>query len=222
MVPLQYIFFSLCVVFTMSVIGEELIKLPGKLPVLSETDINRLGTNEANIGVKTGHQLADFKLITHLGETISFASLLNNEDLLVVFYRGGWCPYCNVQIRQLTIAFPEFEKRNILPVLISADKPDGAILAKESYQIPFPVLSDANLNAHQAFDVVFQLDNKMVDIYRQYGIILEDWSGKGHHKFAVASVFIVSPKGIIKWAHTSTDYKVRPSISQLLKVIDEL
>ena len=211
----------LCSIIT-PVAAETPLKLPQTLPALSAPDSATLGSNEADIGKKIGETVPSFKIKSQNDRAVAWTNLLQKAPLLVIFYRGGWCPYCNLQIKQLSEAYPEFEKRQVLPILISVDKPEATTLSQKTYDIPFPVLSDSDLNAHNAFDVVLTVDDKTYQLYKQYGIVLEDWSGENHHKIAVASSFIVSKDSKILWAHTSTDYKTRPSIPQLLQVIDKL
>lgn len=172
------------------------IKIPSKLPQLSITDTASLGTLDDNAGLAPGEHVSAFEVKDHTGKPVSFEVLQKNGPLLVIFYRGGWCPYCNRQIYQLTQAWPDFKKRGITPILISADKTDGAALASRTYEIPFPVLSDPNLIAHNIFKVTMKLDDNLIPMYKKYGINLKDWNGKDHHKFAVSSVFIVNTKGV--------------------------
>jgi len=196
------------------------IKMPATLPSLSVTDTIKLGTLDENIGLSPGMQVKSFEINDHTGKAISFETLQKSAPLLVIFYRGGWCPYCNKQIHQLTKAWPELKKRGVTPVLISADKPDAAALALRTYEIPFPVLSDPDLIAHDIFKVTMKVSDDLIPKYKEYGIILEDWSGKSHHKIAVSSAFIIDKKGVVKWSHSSKDYKTRPTVKQLLDVID--
>ncbi len=203
--------------------AETSLELPAELPELNVTAAGVLGSNEEGIGLKVGDRVANFSVQTHDGQPASMEGLLKaNSTLLVIFYRGGWCPYCNRQIRELTEAWPEFEQRKITPVLISVDKTDGASLAQRTYEIPFPVLSDPELKAHRAFDVTFDVDDAMYERYKGYGLDLEQWSGQGHHKIAVAAAFFVNKKGVVTWAHTTKDYKTRPSAQQLLTVAEGL
>jgi len=196
------------------------INMPEKLPQLTTTSAASLGTRDDSIGLAPGALVSAFEVKDHTGKQTTFEALLKNGPLLVIFYRGGWCPYCNRQIHQLAKAWPDFKLRGITPVLISADKPDAAALASRTYEIPFPVLSDPDLIAHDVFKVTMKLDNALIPMYKKYGIVLEDWSGKNHHKFAVSSAFIVNGKGIVEWSHSSKDYKKRPSVKQFLAVID--
>jgi len=196
------------------------IAIPDKLPPLATTSTANLGTRDDNIGLAPGAHVSAFEVKDHTGKTTSFDALRKKGPLLVIFYRGGWCPYCNRQIYQLTKAWPDFKKRGVTPVLISVDKPDAAALASRTYEIPFPVLSDPDLIAHDIFKVTMKLDDALIPKYKEYGITLEDWSGQSHHKFAVSSAFIVNKKGIVEWSHSSKDYKTRPSVKQLLQLLD--
>ncbi len=212
--------------FSFSIIlptNAEELTLPSKefKAPLSTTSEKTLGTNDDGVGLTKGQSFEAFSIKTHTGKRISSTELLNEAPLLVIFYRGGWCPFCNVQIRQLTEAYPEFEKRNVTPVLISVDETDGASLAQKTYDIPFPVLSDSDLLAHNAFNVIMAVDEKTTALYKKMGIDLEKWSQRDHHSIAVSSAFLVDKNGIVLWAHTSKDYKTRPSPAQLLDVIDK-
>jgi len=204
----------------LSQLAQAEVSLP---PMQKETDITPaalLGTNENNLGLQAGRKVPDFTVNNFAGSPISLTELLETGPLLVIFYRGGWCPYCNFQIRQLSQHYAEFETRGVRPVLISVDQPSAAVLVKNAYAIPFPVLSDPELNAHEAFNVVLSLPPETYKRYQDYGIDLEAWSGKAHHKIALAAAFLVDKTGTVKWAHVTTDYKTRPSPEQLLKVID--
>ncbi|MBB5212107.1 peroxiredoxin-like family protein [Microbulbifer hydrolyticus] len=209
---------ALVAIFSLSALAQD-ISLPENLPQLGETKNTDLGKVE--VGLQAGDTPADFSVMNHKGKDVSLAALLkSNAPILVVFYRGGWCPYCNVQIRQLAEAWPEFEKRGVTPVLISVDKPDASAMAKATYEIPFPVLSDPELKAHEAFDVVVEIDDATAEKYKTYGIVLEDWSGKDHHKIAAPGIFLVGADGGVEWAHVSRDYKTRPSVEQLFGMLD--
>ena len=196
--------------------------LPAREIPLEITDSGELGKLDDGVGLPVGTQVPNFSSITHDGASVTLNDLLVNGKLMVVFYRGGWCPYCNTQIRELTEAWPEFKKRGITPVLISVDKTDGAALAQRTYEIPFPVLSDSDLAAHEALNVILELDEKTYQQYKAYGIDVEQWSGKKHHKIAVAAIYMLDKEGVVQWAHASQSYQIRPSPEQLINVVDRL
>ena len=156
------------------------------------------------------------------GEAVQLRALLEGHASLLVFYRGGWCPYCNFQIHELVENAAAFEKRGVGLVAVSVDKVDEASRTTATYTIPFPVLSDPDLVMHRAFKVVHQADAAEAAKLKSFGLAIERASGKSHHAFAVPSVFIIGKDGLIRWAHVDPDYKVRPSAEQLLTVLDSL
>jgi len=196
------------------------LKLPAKARPTKTSSAEQLGSHDNNLGLKAGETVPEFKTNTYEGKSISFSSLLKNAPLLVIFYRGGWCPYCNYQVRQVTQAYEKFQQRQVTPVLISVDKTEGAALVKQSYAIPFPVLSDPQLHAHEAFNTVIKLDKAGYEKYKSHGMDLETWSGQTHHKMTAPAVFLVTKDGKVVWSHVALDFKTRPSVEQLLGVID--
>lgn len=196
------------------------LKLPGAEKKTAVTSADKLGTNENGMGLKAGDKVPAFHSNTYTGDKVSLEDLLDAGPIMVIFYRGGWCPFCNYQVRQVTQAFDQFTQRNVTPVLVSVDQTDGAMLVKDAYDIPFPVLSDSELAAHEAFNAFIEVDNSTYEKYKDYGIDLETWSGLTHHKIAAPAVFLVDKDANVRWSHVALDFKTRPSIEQLLSAID--
>jgi peroxiredoxin len=184
---------------------------------LTETMDDALGTREDGLGLPVGATIPSFEVQDFRGETFS-STAINQANTLVVFYRGGWCPYCNFQIRELSQSHGEFKALGVLLVAISVDRPDAAAVTRKVYEVPFPVLSDPDLKAHDAFNVVLQLDAAGVARLAKYGHDIEQWSGKDHHKMAVPAVFLVRD-GKVAWAHVARDYRTRPSTEQLVTAV---
>jgi peroxiredoxin len=156
------------------------------------------------------------------GHQVALADLVKRGSVLVVFYRGGWCPYCNFEIHELAAAFPEYQRRGVTPVAISVDRIEEAAKTQKTYEIPFPVLSDPDLAAHRAFRVVHEAGAAEVGALKTFGIDIESASGRDHHAFAIPAIFLVDPTGTVRWAHADPDYKVRPHTPQVLAAIDTL
>ncbi|GAB1259495.1 hypothetical protein NBRC116495_02020 [Aurantivibrio plasticivorans] len=216
----------LCISFAFcsQVFAEKTLTLPASAGqvLLSTSEDSTLGTLPNGIGVQLGTTIPSTVVHDHLGVATDITTLSADQVLMVVFYRGGWCPYCNLQIRQMVDNYSRFQDRGVLPVFISVDKPDAAALAQKSYEIPFPVLSDPQLVAHKAFNVVLEQSEETASRYKEYGIDLEAWSGQTHGNIAVSSVFLLDKTATVQWAHASIDYKTRPSVNQLIHVIDQL
>ena len=181
---------------------------------------SKLGRNEAGKGLQKGERVKGATLKTIDGEDYALASAWAERPALVVFYRGGWCPYCNGQVRELAVNYPKLKAAGVQPVLISVDAPDKTAALSRQYEIPFPVLSDPDLLAHRQFNVLLELDQNTLKKYRDYGIDLSAWSGRQHNTIAVASVFVIDQQGRVLASHATADYAERPSIEQLLTLID--
>jgi peroxiredoxin len=184
---------------------------------LKEPTIEALGTREDGLGLVVGATIPSFEIQDFRGETFS-STRINDANTLIVFYRGGWCPFCNFQIRELSQSHDRFKALGVSVVAISVDQPDAAAVTRNAYEVPFPVLSDPDLKAHEAFNVVLQLDAAGVARLAKYGHDIEKWSGKDHHEMAVPAVFLVRD-GKVAWAHVARDYKTRPSTEQLLTAV---
>ena len=181
----------------------------------------KLGTVASGLGLAIGSPVPDVSIPDDQGNPVSLTDLAARRGaLLVVFYRGGWCPYCNTQIRHLATTYAEFSSRNVTPVLISVDKADKTAKTRATFEVAFPLLSDSELVAHEAFNVVQVVDADTREKYKRYGINLAEHSGRDHHTIAVPSIFLFDKAGSLVWAHADPDYTVRPKTDQLIAVID--
>ena len=178
-----------------------------------------LGVNEDGKGLAKGAQITPFSLQDIDGNNYPIERAWSEKSALIIFYRGGWCPYCNMQIKELSDNYPRLEAAGVQPVLISVDEVDNTAKISSTYDIPFPVLSDPGLVAHTEFNVILELDPATLEKYREFGISLADWSGLDHATIAVASAFVIDQTGTVLVSHATRDYSARPSIDQLITLI---
>ncbi len=187
---------------------------------LTETPEARLGTVPAGLGLKVGAKAPDATLPEVSGKTVKLADAYAEGPTYVVFYRGGWCPFCNLQLHELSTAKPEFDKRGVRLVAISVDKPDEEAKTQAKQGVPFAMLSDSSLAAHKAFNVVHVPSPEEAKALANFGVDLDKYSGQTHHDFAVPAIFLVDKTGTVRWQHVDNEYKTRPSTRQLLDVAD--
>jgi peroxiredoxin len=180
-----------------------------------------LGTLPKGVGVAVGGKAPDVTLKDADGKPVRLGELYARGPVLVVFYRGGWCPFCNFQVRSLTRAADDFRALGVQPVLVSVDEVEPTARTRATYTIPFPVLSDPDLVAHRAFRVVHEASPAEYEKLKGYGMDLEQHSGRKHHTIAIPSLFLVDRQGVVRWAHADRDYKVRPTIPQILAVLSK-
>ena len=150
------------------------------------------------------------------GSPVGLSELLDNQPAILIFYRGGWCPYCNTHLMELRDAQPEILKLGYRIFAISPDKPEELQRTSKRHGLPYALLSDSKMGAARAFGVAFQLDDETLKKYKEKMIDLDQFTGEKHHWLPVPSVFIVGKDGLIKFEYVNPDFKTRISAELLL------
>ena len=189
-------------------------------PPLQDTPADRLGSAPSGVGLEVGTPAPDGTLPDLTGQSQRLGALYAAGPVFLVFYRGGWCPFCNLQLHRLAQATPKFTEKGIKLVAISVDMPGEEAKTQVKNGVPFPMLSDSDLTVHKAFHVVHVPADAEAKALAGYGIDLEKYSGQHHHSFAVPAIFLIDRTGKIRWRHIEEDYKVRPSAAQMLEVAE--
>lgn len=160
--------------------------------------------------LEVGQRIPSAEVRTDQNAALSLTSALGNKPTILIFYRGGWCPYCTRHLAALAEAQPELLALGFQIVALSPDSP-ARLRARPSHQkIPYVLLSDSEAHAMRAFGVAFKVEDAVVDKYKQvYGIDLEGDSGQTHHLLPHPAVFVIDATGVIRFAHVNPDYKVR-------------
>jgi peroxiredoxin len=138
------------------------------------------------------------------------------KPAILIFYRGGWCPYCNAHLGALKGIEPALLELGYELVFLSADRPELLYSSLEEPDLAFTILSDARMHAARAFGVAFRVDDATVAKYKGYDIDLEAASGETHHELPVPSVFVVDRRGVIRYVYANADYRVRIDPQALL------
>lgn len=185
---------------------------PEDSPTLAE---NAAATRPLDVGAT----IPELTLKNARGESIKLASLRKDRALVLIFFRGGWCPFCVKHTAELIRVYPEVKNLGAEIVGISPDDVKRTQENVTKSSIPFPVLSDADVAAAKAFGLAFKVDDETLNRYRGFGIDLEKTSGFNHHALPVPAVFIVDKSGKIVFAHSDPDYRKRLKPS---RIIDEL
>lgn len=188
---------------------------------VKETAEDQLGTTPAGMGLKVGAKAPDGSLLDVTGATVKLKALYAKGPTFVVFYRGGWCPFCNSQLHNLTEAKPEFDKRGVQLVAISVDQPGEEAKTQAKLGVPFPMLSDSKLTVHTAYKIVHKTSAEERQALSGYGIDLASYSGEQHGNFATAAIFFIDKGGVVRFVHVGEDYQTRPSVKQMLAIADQ-
>jgi peroxiredoxin len=192
--------------------------LPREKP-FEATPASLLGTAPEGVGLAAGQRAPDAALTDASGGA---ATLLGDASgtRLLVFYKGGWCPTCHFQLRELATQHDALARRGVQVRAVSADLP--AFSAEAQQTAPFPVLSDPTLAAHRAYRVLEPLGGMTTFMLGRMGADVKARTGQEAPQVAVPALFLVDRDGVIRWAHADRDPSTRPTVAQLLEVIDRL
>ncbi len=150
------------------------------------------------------------------GTVRSFNPEAYAHPTVVIFYRGGWCPYCNMQLSDLRLVEPKLRGQGFEIVFLSTDRPEILYSSLKETDIHYTLLSDNHLEAANAFHVAYHLDDATIAVQRKYGVDLEKTTGTALHELPVPSVFIIDTTGTIRFVYSNPDYKIRLSADSLL------
>lgn len=171
---------------------------------------------------KPGEPSPDFALPNAAGATVASGELRKRGPVIVTFYRGGWCPYCNLELRAYQELLPEIEDLGASLVAISPQTPDNSLSTKEKNELRFEVLSDVGGAVARAFGLDFQIDGELRAIYEQFGNDLAKWNGDDSWRLPIPATFVVAVDGKVAWAHVDADYTTRADPREAVAALRKL
>lgn len=165
-----------------------------------------------------GDAIPDVTLRTETDQEVSLRKLISEKPTVLIFYRGGWCPYCTRHLSQLAGIEQDLERAGAQLVAISVDQPSKLRETPQRDKLGYRLLSDSDATAVKAFGLAFQVEDALVRKYKDaYRIDLEAASGRTHHLLPHPAVFVADTHGQIRFAHVNPDYKVRLEPSKILE-----
>ncbi len=172
--------------------------------------------------LKAGDPMPEFQLNNHLGQLISSSELLGHGPLIINFYRGSWCPYCNLELHALHEKEEEIKKLGAQLIAISPDLPDGTLSSVEKHNLSFQVLSDIDNIVAKKFGLVFSLPEELKEIYLGFGINLEKSNGNNKWQLPIPATYIVTSDGVINYAFVNPDYTKRLEPEELMEKLRKI
>jgi peroxiredoxin len=193
-------------------------------PKFIKNIMNEAATNLALLEIekkalKLGDSAPAFVLVNAFGERINSIELLKKGPLVINFYRGAWCPFCNLELAAYQDVLPEIEALGGKLVAISPELPDKAMTLSEKHKLKFQILSDTNNLIAREFGIVFTVDKKLRRLYRLMNINLSTSQGNKNYELPVPATYIIDKNGIIILSHVDTDYTIRLDPSEVIKCL---
>ncbi len=166
--------------------------------------------------LKVGQRAPSFTLTDQDGVTVSSAELLKQGPLVLSFYRGVWCPYCNMDLQALQAELPQIEALGASLVAISPQTASNSRKSTRQNQLSFPVLSDPHNEVAAAFGLRFQMQDYLIDLYKSLKNDLPGFNGDDSWTLPMPGRFVIDTNGIVIYAEVDPDYTSRPETELLL------
>ena len=184
------------------------------------TDLINSGITEQTLQV--GDTIPPISLPNALGKTVNIQDLLTEGALVISFYRGQWCPYCNLELRALQQALPEFKALGASLVAISPQTPDNSLSTTEKNELSFEVLSDVGNQVARQLGLVFQIPEQLRPIYQNFGIDLPEHNGDETFELPIAATYVINRDGKVVYAFVNPDYTQRAEPADILAAVADL
>ena len=192
------------------------------IAVMHRATAELIASGQAARARKAGDVASSFILSDQDGHPVSSADLLARGPLVVTFYRGVWCPYCNMELQAMQAALPEITARGASVVAISPQTAPNSRKSARQNQLNFPILSDVKGQVGEAFGLRFKLPDYLVELYRGFKNDLPTFNDDPSWTLPMPARFVIGSDGVIAYAEVNPDYTQRPDPSELLPVLDKL
>ena len=160
-----------------------------------------------NNALQVGQSAPDFTLSDAFGKEVSLKRLRATGPVVISFYRGEWCPFCNITLRGLQQALPEMKALGATLVAISPEKPEHGMVASEKSNLTFPVLSDVGNQVARQFRIVFRVGEPLKEFSRNvFKNDLALRNGDDSYELPVPATYVIDATGVIRFAHVDVDY----------------
>ncbi len=171
---------------------------------------------------KAGDRFPDAVLPDHTGRAVRIAERLASGPLVISFYRGGWCPYCNLELRAYDGALDLLRLAGGDLIAVSPERPDNVSVTIGKNDLRFPVLSDTDGRLADALGIRFDMEDEIVALYRKFGHDLPTHNGDGRWALPVPATYVVDRDGVIALAHIDPDYRNRLDPQEAIAVLRQL
>jgi peroxiredoxin len=195
---------------------------PEALKALSAESEHVARTGAGSKALKVGDAAPDFTLPDATRRSISLASLRQAGPVVVTFYRGQWCPYCDLQLRAYQAVLPRIRSLGATLVAISPQTPDESLSTAEKRKLEFRVLSDAGNRVARGWGLVWKVGTSLDSLHKAFGVDLAVSNGDTSNELPVPATFVVEPSGRIGFAHYDPNWRVRLEPAALISALEKV
>lgn len=195
---------------------------PAAVEALHRSTEELIASGAQNRALKAGDVAPEFTLPDPDGNPISSKSLLANGPLVITFYRGAWCPYCNFDLSALEEARSQIEALGATLVAVSQQTAPNSRKSQRQNGLGFPILSDHGGEVAAQFGVRWTLPDYLREVHKQLGADLTQFNGEDSWTLPMPARYVVAQDGTIVYAEVNADYTRRPEPSAIFPILEQL
>lgn len=187
-------------------------KRPDKVKkVMESQNMDLLKSGILDTAIKKGVSVPNFSL-----EGKKISDFYRNKNIILKFYRGGWCPYCMIELKEYQGLYNRIKKSGCDLIGIAPDTKKEILKTKKRHFLEFPIYSDQDNKIAKMFGIAFTLNNDLVSVYEKFGIDLKKSQGNSSNQLPLPGTYVVNRKGKIIYAFADIDYTKRAEPTEVL------
>lgn len=186
---------------------------------IMESSTRKLAVKIPNPGIRVGKSAPSFVLNNAFGKPVSLKEQLKKGPVVLVFYRGAWCPYCNMHLHALQNSLSAINQYGAQLIAITPQRPDKSVEQIKEKDLSFEVLSDLDSRVMKAYNLHYELPGDLVEVYKKHGLDIEAYNGAGRAILPVPGTFVIDKAGIVRAMHADVDYKQRMEPSVIIDAL---
>ncbi|MFB8176664.1 peroxiredoxin-like family protein [Streptomyces sp. NPDC055966] len=179
-------------------------------------------SGQADRALSAGADAPRFTLPSATGRAVALDELLAAGPVVLTFYRGAWCPYCNLALRALQRYHDAIAARGARLVAVSPQIPDESLTLTEKHELAFDVLSDLGSDTAARYGLAFDLTDELAAVYDAFGFDLQQVNGGHARTLPLPATYVIDRDGVVRWAFVDTDYTRRAEPADILTALDAL
>lgn len=192
-----------------------------KLKAIKE-EMNKIGKSGQADGLKEGNRAPDFTLPNHKGDHVNLYDNLKDGPVILSFYRGSWCTFCNIELKALQQYNARFEEKGAKLIAVCPEKIEGLKKSKRDHGIDFQLLSDGETKVSEEYKLLFEFSDRLKKIYKDLDIDLKEYNANGLWTLPVPATFVIDTDGTIKSAYVEADYTKRMDPEEIVEVLNKI
>ncbi|CAG7646820.1 Peroxiredoxin Bcp [Paenibacillus solanacearum] len=195
--------------------------LPAEHEILMKS-IDYLKQSGIANGLQAGDTAPDFTLKDSLGAPVSLSEYIAKGPVILTFYRGSWCPFCNLQLRAYQEMLPQFKSTGANLIAVSPQKPEDSISRQEKEELPFAVVCDTNGSVADQFKLRYEVSSSLRELYEKLAINLDEYNANGQWFLPVSATFVIDRNSVIRYAYVDPNFMRRLEPEIIMNVLSLL